>query len=92
MPIRRVIACALLITLAPLASGDVLLIDEIQASSTSSHLRPNRGASMTGVEAQFGAPTQRAAAVGEPPITRWDYPGFSVYFEHQLVIHAVPRH
>ena len=26
---------------------------------------------------------------GKPPITRWDYDGFSVYFEHQHVIHAV---
>ena len=27
--------------------------------------------------------------VGEPPITRWIYPAFSVYFEHDHVVHAV---
>ena len=43
-------------------------------------------------EAAYGTPRQPHAAVGEPPITRWDYPGFSVYFEHDLVIHAVARH
>jgi hypothetical protein len=51
--------------------------------------RPARGASMDKVEATFGAPTRRVPAVGNPPITRWEYPGFVVYFEHQHVIHTV---
>ena len=51
--------------------------------------RPARGMSMEKVEATYGAPTNRTPAVGEPPITRWEYPGFVVYFEHQLVIHTV---
>jgi len=38
---------------------------------------------------QFGAPKTRHDAVGKPPITRWDYDGFSVYFEYQHVVHAV---
>ncbi len=52
---------------------------------------PARGITMSKVEAQFGAPTERHAAVGNPPITRWDYPGFSVFFEYQHVIHSVLR-
>lgn len=51
--------------------------------------RPARGMSMEKVEATFGAPTQRIPAVGEPPIARWEYPGFVVYFENRLVIHTV---
>jgi hypothetical protein len=51
--------------------------------------RPSRGMSMTAVESRFGQPATRHNAVGQPPITRWDYPGFAVYFEHQYVIHAV---
>lgn len=51
--------------------------------------RPSRGMSMTAVESRFGQPATRHNAVGQPPITRWDYPGFAVYFEHQFVIHAV---
>lgn len=51
--------------------------------------RPARGMSMEKVEATFGAPVSRVPAVGEPPISRWEYPGFVVYFEHQLVIHTV---
>jgi hypothetical protein len=26
---------------------------------------------------------------GQPPITRWDYAGFAVFFEHDRVIDAV---
>ena len=47
---------------------------------------------MTAVESTYGEPAQKHAAVGQPPITRWDYPSFSVYFERDRVIHAVVRH
>lgn len=51
--------------------------------------RPSRGMAMTEVETKFGAPQQIAHPKGEPPITRWQYPSFTVYFEHQYVIHSV---
>lgn len=73
--------------LAPaVSSGDEL---NMTTPSTSSADRPARGMSMDKVEAVYGAPSRRDAAVGEPPITRWEYPGFVVYFEHQYVIHSV---
>jgi len=50
---------------------------------------PARGSTMSGVEARYGAPTTKYAAVGDPPITRWDYPQFSVFFEYDKVLHAV---
>lgn len=80
----------LLVAAAPIARADTLLIDSIDASKATESSRPHAGMSMDKVEAQFGAPVEKHAAVGEPPITRWDYPSFSVYFEYQLVIHAVP--
>lgn len=54
--------------------------------------RPARGSTMASVEARFGAPVERRAAVGDPPITRWDYAQFSVFFEHDKVLHAVLIH
>ena len=86
--LRTVIACAIMIG-APAALADTLLLDGIDAARSSTDLRPARGISMDRVEAQFGPPTMRQAAVGDPPIERWDYPGFVVYFEYQYVIHAV---
>jgi hypothetical protein len=50
---------------------------------------PTRGQSMAAVERQFGVPADRQAAVGQPPITRWVYPGFVVFFEYDHVVHAV---
>jgi hypothetical protein len=51
--------------------------------------RPARGSTMAAVQGRYGEPTSRHDAVGNPPITRWDYPQFSVYFEHDRVLHAV---
>ena len=52
---------------------------------------PSRGLSMAQVESRFGEPSQRVGAVGDPPISRWVYPQFVVYFEGSYVIHAVAR-
>ena len=85
---KKLIACGLLLT-SPLAVSEGLLLDGIDLARSSSHLRPDRGASMDRVQAEFGAPSIQQVAIGEPPITRWDYPGFVVYFEHSAVIHSV---
>lgn len=54
--------------------------------------RPGRGMSAAAVAARYGEPRERTPAVGEPPISRWHYPGFTVYFEGDTVIHSVLRH
>ena len=43
------------------------------------------------VEANFGAPQSAREAVGDPPITRWEYANFVVFFEFDKVIHAVSK-
>ena len=53
---------------------------------------PRRGASQQQVVNRYGEPQQRHSTVGQPPITRWDYSGFSVYFEGNIVLHSVLRH
>lgn len=70
--------------------------ESLQLPATASHNSelPKRGQSMQQVESSHGAPLRRHAAVGggnprHPPITRWDYQGFAVFFEHQRVIDAV---
>jgi outer membrane protein assembly factor BamE (lipoprotein component of BamABCDE complex) len=66
----------------------IVIDDQVQVRDTSVD-KPKRGSTMTQVEARFGAPTTKHDAVGSPPITRWDYTGFSVFFEHDRVIDAV---
>ena len=86
--LKILITCGLLIV-APLATADSLILDGIDIARTSGHLRPVRGTSMENVQATYGTPTSQQAAVGDPPIARWNYAGFVVYFEYDLVIHAV---
>ncbi len=82
---------AVLVLASSVGRADTLLLAGIQADQQTASARPRAGMSMTAVESTYGAPTDRRSAIGEPPITRWDYPTFSVYFEHDLVVHAVAR-
>lgn len=88
---RKRLIAAILAAAAPAALADVLLIDGVEMAAQSAPQRPARGMSMTRVEASFGTPSQKIGAVGEPPISRWDYSAFVVYFEHDKVIHTVVR-
>lgn len=77
--------------------GASLNADTLQMGGTENAARfenagkPSRGMTQSRVEATFGSPQQAHAAVGDPPITRWDYPAFVVFFEYDRVIHAVTR-
>ena len=79
-------------TAMPVAAG-VLLVDSVAAGS--SVQTPNSGVSMAQVRQQFGAALTEHPTVSanggphQPPITRWDYSGFSVFFEHDHVVHSV---
>jgi hypothetical protein len=55
---------------------------------------PSKGQSMAQVVKRFGEPQNKHAPAGgdtpkHPPITRWDYAGFSVFFSHSHVIDTV---
>lgn len=71
------------------ALAETVVVDDQVMLRDSGLARPARGMTMKSVEAKFGAPQERHPAVGTPPITRWDYQGFSVFFEKDRVIHAV---
>ena len=71
----------------------VVVNDQVQVRESRADV-PKRGLTMNDVEKHFGAPVARHPAVGgasaqQPPITRWDYNGFSVFFEHDRVIDSV---
>jgi len=62
---------------------------KVTQQSNVSVAKPKHGQSMTDVENKYGAPIEKFGAIGEPPITRWRYAEFTVYFEHDKVIHSV---
>ena len=72
-----------------LAGAETIAIDNGIAVKPSDIATPSRGMTMDQVAGKFGAPASKVPAVGTPPISRWEYPGFIVYFEHEHVIHSV---
>jgi hypothetical protein len=52
---------------------------------------PVRGMHMEQVEQMYGKPQAIVPPVGKPPITRWDYPDYTVYFEYSYVIQSVVK-
>jgi hypothetical protein len=80
-------AAALFIGPVVAAHGDELRMQDAAPAAAT----PERGMTMDGVESRYGTPSQKLAPVGDPPITRWEYPSYVVYFEHRHVIHSVAR-
>ncbi len=83
---------SLTILIAAAAMSPTVVADELDMGNTAvvtDSAAPQRGMTMQRVESKWGQPQQRMPAVGEPPITRWQYDGFVVYFEFDRVIHTV---
>lgn len=87
-------AIAILIGALPLSAlAEVIKVPlGAQGSAVLAAQLPERGNSMDWVLSQLGEPEARHPAVGDPPIARWDYADFYVYFEYQHVLHSVLRH
>ncbi len=77
------------LTLPLLVQADTLLIQHVE--QTASIERPTLGQTMEQVQQQWGTPEQQFDPVGTPPISRWEYPLFTVYFENHRVIHSVVK-
>jgi hypothetical protein len=69
--------------------AETLAIDGQVAIKPATVETPQRGSTMSAVEQKFGAPSNKAGPVGNPPITKWFYPNFVVVFENDKVLHAV---
>lgn len=72
------------------ASADTLGVPVGQQGEQSIQT-PEHGLTKAQVAARYGEPKRRIAPVGEPPITRWIYDGYTVYFDNDYVVHSV-RH
>jgi hypothetical protein len=90
--LRKSLPLFLSLAVFAVAEADTLLIEGVQEAQATRSDRPASGLTKAEVEARFGAPTRMIAAIGDPPISRWEYPSFTVYFEFERVIHAVARH
>jgi hypothetical protein len=93
MTYRNLMAAAALAAglsfVAGTAAAETVAVDNGIAVKESDVPTPTRGMTMDQVASKFGAPSDKTPAVGKPPISRWQYPGFIVYFEGDHVIHSV---
>ena len=87
MVLPLAIALATLAGLTTTLKADVLLIEEVRTAEGMK--LPTNGMTQAEVRARFGDPERSHAPVGDPPITRWDYAGWSVYFEYDKVLWPV---
>lgn len=94
MNLKCVLANALLASglfvAAPMIHAETVTLDQTNVRANV----PKRGLSMNQVEQRFGAPEAKLAPAGgdtplHPVINRWQYDGFTVYFEKNIVIHSV---
>ncbi len=74
----------------PTTEVEVIEVEPMATEATEFSVQlPGRGMSMESVQNRFGEALEKFSAVGEPPITKWIYKNFTVYFESEFVIHAV---
>ncbi|MES9846323.1 MAG: hypothetical protein ABW162_15110 [Candidatus Sedimenticola sp. PURPLELP] len=90
--IAPLLLAAALIPAASVVTADVLLLDAISENPVNSAEgvpRPGAGQTMDQVRSRFGEPANEIPWIGDPPISRWVYDDFTVYFEHDHVITTV---
>lgn len=83
----RIVFIAFLLLSSGAVFADVLILDEVRQVARMN--LPANGQTKSSIESNFGTPQRRHAAVGDPPISRWDYGKYSVYFEYNLVLFSV---
>lgn len=82
----------LLTLLLPLSAFAETLQIPIGEQGVSDVPLPQLGEAQRAVLERFGLADEEHPSIGNPPITRWDYREFSVYFEHKHVINSVRHH
>jgi len=83
----RIVLTLMVVLAASLAAADVLVIEQVRQAGEMAV--PANGQTTSEVESAFGAPDSKSGPVGDPPITRWNYQHWSVYFEYDRVLFTV---
>lgn len=88
-------ACTLVFMLTATLQMQTIMAEEIripvgeQAKTQPAVDMPAKGMSKERVKSLFGEPLEEIPAKGKPPISRWKYQEFTVYFDNNTVIHCV---
>ncbi len=83
------IGCSMLLAMSSLQAAEHSS-QTGEVAMTKKAIHPHlTGKTMNQITNMLGEPQQKLAAVGQPPITRWQYADQTVYFEQDKVIHSV---
>ncbi|WP_455379722.1 hypothetical protein [Acidihalobacter prosperus] len=74
---------------ASASMAEILILPNGHLKAEHLKTQPRKGMSMRQVLKQFGKPVKHLPPIDNPPITRWIYPKYTVYFEDHYVIHTV---
>jgi len=88
---RTLVILSLSLLASVTTHAEVLRIPISQQGQNTVQL-PSHGDQQAQVLQRYGEPDKRHPSVGQPPISRWDYPNFTVYFEHSTVVSSVQKH
>ena len=91
--LRASLGLAALITtaMAPAVQAEDLTVPVGSQADRSAINLPSNGLSQASVRQRWGTPLDIQGPVGQPPISQWHYSDFVVYFERDLVMHAVVK-
>jgi hypothetical protein len=92
------VLCLPLAAVAQTSDDDQVPVVVVTGASAapSSPILPTKGMNKSAVVARYGQPSAKRPPVGgssrqQPPITRWDYDGYTVIFEYDHVVDTVQR-
>lgn len=92
---RRTLFTSVVALLATATQINCAIAEEIripvgeQAKTQAAVDMPTKGMSKERVKSLFGEALEEVPAKGQPPISRWRYQDFTVYFDSNTVIHCV---
>jgi hypothetical protein len=72
-----------------LLSGANAVLAQTPGAAPDKITLPARGITKQEVQSRYGPPNTEVEPVGSPPIGRWVYDKFTIYFEDDRVVHAV---
>ena len=88
MAIKLACACLILACGLNAQAQQTIIVPVGQQQGMVTNL-PKQGMTASAVVEKYGKPMRVAGPYGQPPITRWYFEGFSVYFESGFVLHSV---
>ena len=89
---KKLISLSLLLITSLCQAEQIIIPIGSQVNQQQPVKLPDKGMDKDSVRARYGEALEKTTPSGKPPISRWTYADFSVYFENETVTHSVITH